>query len=219
MTAGEPRRAGLGALRRLAVPEPPAAPQPERCEMCAVELGDRHGHLADTGEHRLLCVCRPCYLLFAPRGAGRGRYRAVGEEVRTVEDVRIDDAQWEALRIPVDLAFAFRQTGADRLLMFYPGPGGATESLLDLEAWSGIAEANPVLDVLEPDVEAVLLRRHDDRFSCYLVPVDVCYELVGLVRLHWTGLAGGPEVWHRLEAFFDGLDRRSSRVHRAGSGV
>ena len=57
-------------------------------------------------------------------------------------------------------------------------------------------------------MEAVLLRRHDDAYSCYLVPIDVCYELVGVVRSTWTGLGGGPEVWRQIDAFFAALDDR-----------
>lgn len=211
---------GLGSLRRIAAPRRPEpaqqAAQAERCELCAVEIADRHGHLADLAEHRLLCVCRPCYLLFEPRGAGGGRYRGVGESVRRVADLVLSEAQWDALCIPVDLVFFFRQTGVEGLLTFYPGPGGATESLLDVSAWADLAAANPVVESVEPDVEAVLLRRHDGSFSCYLVPVDVCYELVGVVRRSWTGLGGGAEVWRRIEDFFATLETRAERVPRGG---
>ena len=208
---------GLSSLKRIAAPKPPPEPEVERCEFCAVDIGERHGHVADVGQHRLLCVCRPCYLLFAPQGSGGGRYRGVGEDVRRVTDLDVSEAQWDALRIPVDLAFFFRQSGVDDLLAFYPGPGGATESLLDLAAWGDLAAANPVLGTTEEDVEAVLLRRHDGGFSCYLVPIDVCYELVGVVRSSWTGLGGGPEVWARIEAWFADLDGRGRRVARDGS--
>ena len=201
---------GLGALKRIASPSsPPEAVAEERCEFCAVDIGERHGHVADVVDHRLLCVCRPCYLLFAPRGAGGGRYRGVGEDVRRVDGLSLTAGDWDALRIPVDLAFFFGQTGAEHLLAFYPGPGGATESLLDLGAWADISAANPVLDTLVPDVEAVLLRKNGDRFACYIVPIDVCYELVGIVRLNWTGLGGGSEVWQAIDAYFDVLDQRA----------
>ena len=219
---------GLSSLKRIAAPKPPPEPAVERCEFCAVDIGERHGHVADVGQHRLLCVCRPCYLLFAPQGSGGGRYRGVGEDVRRVTDLDVSEAQWDALRIPVDLAFFFRQSLGDAsslgssgqagdLLAFYPGPGGATESLLDLAAWGDLAAANPVLDTTEEDVEAVLLRRHDGGFSCYLVPIDLCYELVGVVRSSWTGLGGGPEVWARIEAWFADLDGRGRSVSRDGS--
>ena len=102
---------GLGALRRVTAPKPQQAAEPEElCEFCAVDIGERHGHVADLQDHRLMCVCRPCYLLFGPRGSGGGRYRGVGEDVRRVDDLRVTDAQWDALKIPVDLVFFFRQT-------------------------------------------------------------------------------------------------------------
>ena len=209
---------GLGRLRQIANPPPPT-PVEERCEFCAADLGERHGHVADVADHKLMCVCRPCYLLFAPQGAGGGRFRAVGEDVKRVADLRLTEAEWDGLRVPVDLVFFLRQTlqDADRLRAFYPGPGGATESELDLRAWSDISAANPVLDQVAPDVEAVLLRRHDGGFSCYLVPVDVCYALVGVVRSHWTGLGGGPDVWARIADYFDDLDRRGCDVPRTGA--
>lgn len=211
---------GLGRLRRMA--SAPAPDQPDEvCEFCAVDIGERHGHVADVAEHRLLCVCRPCYLLFAPEGSGGARFRAVGEDVRRVAGLELDDATWDSLRVPVDLVFFFRQSGAadeePRLLAFYPGPGGATESELDLHAWSAIVADNPALDETLPDVEAVLLRRHEGSFSAHLVPIDRCYELVGVVRSWWKGLGGGPEVWERMSKFFDDLDRRGREIPRSGA--
>ncbi|WP_374970505.1 DUF5947 family protein [Terrabacter sp. BE26] len=208
---------GLGALRRIGSPRPEPPATTEACEFCVADIGARHGHVADVSQHRLLCVCRPCYLLFGPEGSGGGRYRGVGEEVRRVADPALDDALWDAMRIPVDMAFFFDQTGADQLLAFYPGPAGATESLLDLTAWADVVAANPVLGTLEPDVEAALLRRHEGGFSCHLAPIDRCYELVGLVRRSWTGLGGGPEVWREIDAWFSELDRRSVSVGRDGA--
>ncbi len=211
---------GLGRLRRMATTPPPPDVD-EHCEFCAVDLGERHGHVADVAEHRLLCVCRPCYLLFAPEGSGGARFRAVGEDVRRVDGLHLDDATWDSLRVPVDLVFFFRQSGPDgeepRLLAFYPGPGGAAESELDLHAWSRIVADNPVLGQTLSDVEAVLLRRHDGEFTAHLVPIDVCYELVGVVRTSWKGLGGGPQVWGRMREFFDELDHRGRRVSRSGA--
>ena len=65
---------------------------------------------------------------------------------------------------------------------------------------------------LEPDVEALLVRRGDagrgDRAEALLVPVDACYRLVGLVRRHWKGFDGGAEAWAAIDAFFDELRER-----------
>jgi uncharacterized protein DUF5947 len=178
----------------------------EQCEMCAVPIGPEHQHVADVADHRLLCTCRSCYLLFAPEGAGRGHYRSVPETYRANRGFTMDQAQWESLGIPVNLAFLFLQQ--DRYVAFYPSPGGATESLLDLGTWQAVVSGDPVLQSLAPDVEAVLLRRLDDGFECYVVPIDACYELVGLVRQYWQGFAGGEEVWQAIDGFFDAVRER-----------
>jgi hypothetical protein len=95
---------------------------------------------------------------------------------------------------------------------FYPSPAGATESLLPLGAWEEILESDSELATVSPDVEALLINKNDDGFECFLVPIDVCYELVGLVRLHWRGFDGGTEAWDAINGFFDGLRLRSKLV-------
>ena len=128
----------------------------------------------------------------------------------------MDDATWLSFQIPVGMAFFFHSTAAGRVTAFYPSPAGATESLLDLEAWDGLVGANPVLEELEPDVEALLVNRANGKREHWLLPVDRCYELVGLVRTHWKGFAGGDEVWEALGRFFDELRGRAAIVTRDG---
>ena len=57
-------------------------------------------------------------------------------------------------------------------------------------------------------MEALLLRRTDGSFDCHLVPIDICYELVGRMRLLWQGFDGGAEARAALEAFFANVTRR-----------
>ena len=97
------------------------------------------------------------------------------------------------------------------MLAFYPSPAGATESGLPLEIWDELVTANPVLGTLEPDVEALLVRRRRRRpdTECWIVPVDACYELVGRIRRHWKGFQGGQEAWLEIEIFFAGLFTRA----------
>jgi len=195
------------ARRRREPPRPG-----EHCEMCGEPLAGGHGHVADLEGHRLLCACRGCYLLFTGEGAGGRRYRAVPTGSRRLPALAMSASQWDRLQIPVDLAFFFRQTGVDHVVACYPGPGGSTESTLDLSAWSDIEEGNPALSGVAVDVEAVLIRRHGDGFECFITPIDACYELVGLVRRHWTGFAGGAEVWARIGDCFERLRARSADV-------
>jgi hypothetical protein len=56
------------------------------------------------------------------------------------------------------MVFFFRNSRLDRTVAVYPGPAGATESELPLQAWDEVVAANPALATMEPDVEAVLVR-------------------------------------------------------------
>ncbi|MEV7970514.1 DUF5947 family protein [Sphaerisporangium sp. NPDC088356] len=202
--------AELTGLRRFR--EPRAAGGP-RCEMCAEALDERHGHAVNIESRGLLCVCRGCVLLLSRGGTvARGRYRAVPERYLYVPSFRLDAMDWEELQIPVRTAFFFRNSTLDRFVAFYPSPGGAAESLLDLSAWDRVLAANPELAEALPDVEAYLVDRRPDGFTCHLVPIDSCYELVGLVRLHWKGFHGGQEAWDAIDGFFAELRRRGEVV-------
>ena len=87
------------------------------------------------------------------------KYVRVPKEARRLAGFRLSDAEWDALGIPIGLAFFFESTPEGRVLALYPGPAGPTESLLPLDAWAGIAARNPALAELEPDVEALLVNR------------------------------------------------------------
>ena len=102
----------------------------------------------------------------------------------------------------------------------YPSPAGATESLLELESWNDLATRNPQLDEMEPDVEALLVNRlgYSRGYSApeyYVLPIDECYKLVGLIRAHWSGLSGGTEVWQQIGEFFRSLKERATVVGAA----
>ena len=125
--------------------------------------------------------------------------------------------QWDELQIPVGLAFLFPNSVLDRVVAFYPGPAGATESELPLDAWTGSSRATRSSAQLRPDVEALLIRGEDrggNEFSCYLVPIDACYELVGRLRLLWRGFDGGAEARQAIDEFFARWRPRRS-PHRA----
>jgi hypothetical protein len=110
---------------------------------------------------------------------------------------------WQLLDLPIGLAFFFRNSTTNLVTAFYPSPAGATESTLTLDAWAALEHAVPPLASLTPDVEALLVRRSSDSMVALIVPIDVCYELVGLIRVVWRGLQGGDEVPRRIDEFFD----------------
>ena len=172
----------------------------ERCELCGAELTNAHGHVLDVKTRRLSCACEACSILFVHRGGSS--YRRVGRGVRFLADFKMSDAEWESLRIPIGLAFFVNSSAEGRVMAFYPGPAGPTESLLAFDAWSGIAARNPGLAELDPDVEALLVNRVGVARDYYALAIDRCYELSGLIRLHWRGLSGGEEAWREIDGFF-----------------
>lgn len=180
----------------------------ERCELCSVELVPQHPHLLEPTGRKLLCACDACALLFSGRAGAR--FKRVPRYVHLLADFQMSDGQWDSLMIPIKMAFFFRSSPEGRTIVMYPSPAGATESLLSLEAWAEIVRDNPELDTMEADVEALLVNRigHARGFSApeyYILPIDECFKLVGLIRLHWKGFSGGTEVWQEIARFFDEL--------------
>jgi hypothetical protein len=193
----------LAALRRFARPRRPE----ERCELCGAGLAPEHEHLIEPASRQLFCACTPCAILFSGREATR--FRRVPRRVAVLRDFRLSDADWEGLHLPINLAYFTRSTPAGRVLAFYPSPAGAMESLLPLDAWQALEAENRVLLDLEPDVEALLVNRAGSARDYYRVPIDECYKLVGLLRVHWQGLSGGTEVWAEIGRYFDQLRARA----------
>ena len=181
--------------------------------MCAQPIGPEgdsgHSHIVDVGARNLLCVCRPCALLFDRPAAGGGHYRLVPGSWVKVDGFSVEHPAWAGLQIPVGLVFVLRSSVAGGPIAFYPGPAGATESSLALDAWAGLTAEHPELAGMDEDVEAALVLGPDE---CFVVPVDTCYELVGRLRRVWRGFDGGAEAREVLDDF-------ASRVReRAGAG-
>jgi hypothetical protein len=191
----------------------------ERCEMCGRDVAPGHQHLVEISSRRLLCTCEACALLFS--GQAATKYRRVPQRNLALLDFQLSDAQWESLSIPINMAFFFFSTPNARVDVMYPSPAGATEALLDQGAWAEIVATNAVLSTLEPDVEALLVNRvahgrEGGAAEYFVVPIDECFKLVGLIRLHWKGLSGGSEVWREIARYFSEL-REKSRVVSGGA--
>ncbi|MGD0924242.1 MAG: DUF5947 family protein [Streptosporangiaceae bacterium] len=210
----------------------------ERCEFCATGISATHGHVADLEKSSLACACRACYLLFtqappapgdalpkpppspgsdgAPR-RGSARYRSVPDRYLRDSGRPMPAAEWDELQIPVGLAFFLYSSERGAVGGFYPSPAGATECTLDLGAWERLAAAHPLLATAEPDVEAVLLCRAGGaaEAECFIVPIDVCYELAGRMRMLWKGFDGGSEARASIDEFVTGVRQRA---REAGQG-
>lgn len=187
-------------------PDPVAG---QRCEMCGEAIVEQHQHVVNVAGRQLMCVCRGCYLLFTDSTADL-RYRAVPDRYLTFPDFVVDRRAWDALQIPVGVAFFFRNSALERIVAFYPGPAGATESELDLGQWDAVTAADSRTTLLADDVEALLIRMPETGApQCLLVPIDACYEFVGGLRSLWRGFDGGGDVRVFIDGFFTALGARA----------
>ena len=188
---------GLASLRNFVR----QAPEAERCDLCAAMLREHHQHLVDPKTHRLLCACDACAMLFT--ASGETKYRRVPLDPRSLSEFQLSDQAWNALGIPIGLAFIYSSSVSDQSVAIYPGPAGATESEVDRDSWEELVADNPPLAKLSPDVEALLINRMNGAREYFVAPIDECYKLTGLIRKYWRGFSGGDEGW--------GKSRSSSR--------
>lgn len=194
----------FAALRQFAKPRTVVR---EQCELCSAELPPEHPHLLELATRQLHCACDACALLF--NGSANGRYRQIPKRIEFWPDLILSDTQWEALGIPIALAFFFQSSTQNRIVAMYPSPGGATEATVPHEVWQMLCQGNPCLGELETDVEALLVNRLRGNRHYVRVPIDQCFRLVGLIRMHWRGLSGGTRVWPEIDGFFQQLQTRS----------
>jgi hypothetical protein len=194
----------LAALRNFAR----RRPVPEWCDMCAAPLAPAHEHVIERQTGTLQCACASCQrLLIAPGTA----WAPVRRRLERLEDFRLTDEEWRAFGLPIDLAFFLTRGATGRVVARYPSAAGTIECGLPAPAW-GTMVTNIVLGRLEPDVEALVVNRVAGRRDYFVASVDVCYRLVGLIRLHWTGFAGGPAVWTAIDTFFAGAATPGARA-------
>jgi hypothetical protein len=190
--------------RAAATPPAPRAAA-STCELCPSGLGPHHRHLLALTDRRIVCVCETCWSL----RSGDPEFRPPGTRTLWLEDFVMPDEVWAAFQIPIGLAFLMRSSVSGGVVALYPSPVGATESELELTAWDALCEANPVLDQMEPDAEALIVNRTADEHQYAIVPVDQCYRMVGLIKSRWEGITGGRGVEDAVGEFFDRVRARA----------
>jgi hypothetical protein len=196
----------LSSLRRFTQPRE----QQEHCALCHAPVHEEHSHLFEVSSRRLQCVCEPCAILFS--NAVAPRFRRVPRQVEQLADFQIADLQWEAFGLPINLAFFVFSSMAQRIVSYYPSPGGAVESAPPPAAWDDLLVDNPRLRNLQPDIEALLINRLGKQREQFLLGIDQAYKLTGIVRTHWQGFSGGDAVWNELDRFLEGLRKRSTSI-------
>src|SRR5690349_7026360 len=150
----------------------------EQCELCSIELTPEHQHLIEASKRKIMCSCDACAILFS--GQAGMKYKRVPRRVLSLNGFQLTDVQWEALMIPINMAFFFHSEPLKKIVALYPSPAGATESLLSLDAWEDIETNNQILKTMEPDVEALLVSRVDhihgqSTAQYFIAPIDECY--------------------------------------------
>jgi hypothetical protein len=202
-------RGGIRELRRLASRgsaasvAAPITAREERCDMCSMPIPADHRHLLHVEDRVIVCTCETCRALFA----GEGSYRPTGNRTLWLDGLELSDEHWASFGIPIGLAFFFHSStggpaGDGALVAFYPSPAGTTECELDLGPWQQLVAANPLLESLEPDAEALIVNRLGAARQHAIVPIDECYRLVGLVRVSWEGISGGTGIDEAVARFF-----------------
>ena len=218
--AGARRRADLvSGLRRLAAEPkarrygPTAAPSDlsgfgerrlgqadsdEVCELCGAGIPADHRHLIHLDERRLLCACETCWSV----RSGEPAFRPAGVRTEWLEGFDLPDEAWASFGIPIGLAFFMITGEPERVVAFYPSPAGATESEIEPGSWDRLVALNPALGRLEPDSEALIVNRMNDRHAHAIAPIDECYRLVGMIKSEWEGISGGEGPELAIERFF-----------------
>lgn len=171
----------------------------EHCEICGQLIGDRHRHLLDTEQGRVMCTCPPCSLLFNRSAASQGHYRLVPDR-----RLRVPAVSTKQLGVPVGLAYFVRRDDGV-VTAHYPSPAGATAWEVDADAWQQLIAECPPAGQLAAEVEALLVNTARGQRQHWIVPIDDCFRLVAIIRTRWQGLSGGSKVWPEVDRFFADL--------------
>jgi len=201
------RGALVGRLRNVNARRAASSPSlQERCDLCRTDIPSDHRHLLQLEERAIACVCEPCWAM----RSGDAGFRPTGSRTVWLDDFDFPDELWTALAIPIGLAFLFHSSSTSSVIALYPSPAGATESELDLHGWGELVALNPLLAELETDAEALVVNRLANPPQHAIVPIDRCYELVGMIRAGWEGISGGDAVEIAVTSFFDELRKKAA---------
>ena len=193
----------ISKLRKIATPS--LVEDVELCNFCGRILSPDHRHLVDLSLMKFMCTCEMCMVTLAENSS----YKPLPQRSIELINFNLTDALWSDFLIPVNMAFFVQSSARNGAIAYYPAPTGATESKLKIEAWNQLVLLNPILEDLSPDLEALLINRLDDQGQYYIVPIDSCYKLIGMIRVAWKGIFGGKEVNDTIRKFFIELKSKS----------
>lgn len=213
-----------GLIKRLRDYATGPAERQSVCDICQSTVAIDHRHLLEPATGKLYCACDACRILF--ENQAHGRFRTVPDSVLAIPDFEISESELAALGIPIGLAFITLSSAAGPattgdagsrpaiVVGWYPSPAGLVQSLPDRNVWESIANRCRPVQNLQADVEALLINHTRNHHWCFVAPIDICYQLVGIVRRHWDGWSGGTQVWEEVDRFFE---RRVLQVSEGGA--
>ncbi|WP_433830342.1 DUF5947 family protein [Actinoplanes sp. CA-015351] len=170
-----------------------------RCGVCLTRTATGGRHLVDLSERSLVCGCADCH-------ENPGGLRPVPDRFLELPGEVVDRETWDELDVPAGLAFLWRTE--ERLLVSGPAPDRVVEHDLPVTVWERITGRHPAFAALRPGVEALIIRRA----GAFLVPIDACYELAGLLRTSWRGFDGAQATRGSLTMFFAKLSVAAKAV-------
>ena len=66
-----------------------------------------------------------------------------------------------------------------------------------------------MLEQLDADAEALVVNRMTEPAEYAILPIDRCYELVGLIKSRWEGISGGSAIEQAVPEFFERVRARA----------
>lgn len=178
------------------------------CELCATEIPkEHHDHLIEPASGQLKCSCHPCALLFST--GHKTKFKRVPQQATRLDAMSLTQLQWQSLQVPINLLFLTTKSQPAQKQAFYPSAAGAVECTFAEDLWSELRQWVPVIDELTPDIEALLIYEKEDSIILYRLSIDLCFQLIGLIRMHWRGFSGGADVYREISQFFENLDSRT----------
>lgn len=178
----------------------------ERCDFCSKTIPPDHRHFADLNNMKFMCACEVCTVLQAEKG----EYHPLPQRYEYLEDFEMPEEVWAQLKIPVNMAFIVYNSDQERPIAFYPSPAGSMESELQIDSWENMKQEHPALANMAPDLEGFMINRLDKPYEHFIVPIDYCYTLIGLIRMTWQGIHGGEKMRDTVRQFFKDLKKRSA---------
>ncbi len=177
----------------------------ETCNFCGKPVPEDHRHMINVTEMKFMCACEMCVVIQSVRGD----YKLIPQRYEYLDDFKMPEELWSEFMIPVNMAFFVFNSNRNGIVAYYPAAAGATESKLKMEPWKKIEELNPGLKKMKPDVEALLVNRIEEPGEYYIVPIDNCYRLIGIIRSNWKGIFGGREADYAIKDFFVELKNKT----------